>query len=148
MAGPTTGISPTTCRLSSSSIFEAFSMATQPDLWGEIQPATIRTPKMILREQAALLGQKPQNLVEAKVETFVMGDEFHHAFKLVVPALDNYIYQLFEVHHGPGLYPVSLEFRHKNDVETEEKFVEWLRKRLSSDETKKIVGNLLAQASS
>jgi hypothetical protein len=121
-------------------------MATQTDLWGDIQPSAVRTPVAILREQAALLGNKTQNMVEAKVLTFISDGEFHHSFKLVVPALDNYTYNLFVVHHGPNLYPVKIMAL--TNPKNEEEFVDWLQQRLSSDETKKSIGNLLAQATS
>jgi hypothetical protein len=120
-------------------------MATQTDLWGDIQPLAVRTPVSILRQQAALLGNKTQNMVEAKVRSVVEAGEFYHSFNLVVPSLDSYTYRLFAVHHGPELYPVT--FSRGEELRTEEEFVEWLRKRLSSDETRKIVGSLLAQAS-
>jgi hypothetical protein len=122
-------------------------MATQTDLWGDIQPSAVRTPVAILREQAALLGNNTQNLVEAKVETSGIAGNFIHSFNLVAPALDNYKYKLFTVHHGPELYPISVNDQ-TNALETEERFVDWLRQRLSSDKTRKIVGNLLAQATS
>src|ERR1700688_3150068 len=121
-------------------------MATQTDLWGDIQPSAIRTPVAILREQAALLGNKTQNLVEARVRTLVFAGSFHLYFELVAPALNDYTYCLFELEHGPAFYPVRV--RPSKELQTEEQLVDWLRRRLSSDETKKIVGNLLAQATS
>ena len=121
-------------------------MATQTDLWGEIQTEEIRTPVAILREQAALLGPKTQNVVEAKVQTDpTPGGEFRHRFNLVVPALDNYTYQLFSVHHPMGLYPLTANTG--RGLQDEETFKTWLRETLSSPETKRIIANLIAQAS-
>jgi hypothetical protein len=120
-------------------------MATQPDLWGDIQVAAIRTPAAILREQAALLGQKTQNVIEARVDTETYDKDFHHYFRLIVPALDNYTYELFSVRHSVELYPVKSGFK---EFKTESEFTDWLREKLSSPETRKIVGNLLAQANS
>jgi hypothetical protein len=117
------------------------------DFWGEIEATTVRTPLSILREQAAALGPRTKNLVEAKVETRNNGGKFIHAFELVVPSLDNYTYQLFEVQHPPELYPIEL--RGKNILlTTEDSFMSWLKDPLSSAETRKIVSNLLAQAQS
>ena len=62
-------------------------MAASTDLWGEIEATQIRTPLVILREQAALLGAKTQNLVEASVNTFVSEGSFYHSLDLVVPSL-------------------------------------------------------------
>ena len=123
-------------------------MATKADFWGEIAAPEIRTPVSILREQASLLGTKTQNLVEASVETDVHGDgEFVHTFRLVVPALDNYAYKLFQVSHSVSLYPVRV-FPEKHTLDTEQDFIAWLRQTLSSNATKKLIGNLIAQVRS
>jgi hypothetical protein len=120
-------------------------MATPADLWGEITPSVVRTPVSILREQASLLSTKTKNTIEGQVETHISEGEFHHSFNLVVPALDNYSYQLFKVWHEVNLYPV-----HTGQIlaKDEEAFIRWLGLRLSSTETKRIIGNLLAQANS
>ncbi len=120
-------------------------MAASTDLWGEIEATQVRTPLIILREQAALLGAKTKNLVEASVLTHANGDSFRHRFDLVVPALDRYTYSLFTIIHGPLIYPVAVLGK-STRFETEEQFVEWLGATLSSSETKRIVTNLLAQA--
>jgi hypothetical protein len=75
-------------------------MATVPDFWGEIEPAEVRTPAAMMREQASLLGAKTGYAVEGRVNTETQGGEFYHSFNLVVPALDHYTYRLFRVHHG------------------------------------------------
>jgi hypothetical protein len=119
-------------------------MAAQTDFWGEIQVSEIRTPASILREQAALLGPKTQNVIEARVETAVTADDkFAHAFYLVAPGLDNYRYRLLQITHPIGLYPVISP---PHVLKTEEEFTAWLHKKLSSDQTRRIVANLLAQA--
>jgi hypothetical protein len=122
-------------------------MAAQTDFWGEIVPTVVRTPIAILREQAALLGTKTKNLVEATVYTESYGAEFRHLFNLVVPGLNDYTFNLFTIQHGINLYPVTVVGRELR-FETERDFTEWLRIFLSSDGTKKIVGNLLAQVTS
>ena len=120
-------------------------MAASTDLWGEIEALQIRTPLSILREQAALLGAKTKNLVEASVKTRVNGDTFCHSLELVVPALDSYTYKLFTICHGASIYPVVQPSK-STRLETEEEFIEWLGAILSSPETKRIVSNLLSQA--
>jgi hypothetical protein len=127
-------------------------MAAQTDFWGEIVPAEERTPLAILREQAALLGTKTKNLVEATVDTSVnplARNEFIHRFALVVPSLGNYKYELFRIEHGVAIYPIhTSEPPPALGLETEQEFVDWLRRKLSSVETKRIIANLLAQAMS
>jgi hypothetical protein len=124
-------------------------MAAHADLWGEIAPSLVRTPATILREQASLLGSKTKNTIEGKVESRVSGSSLYHSFNLIVPALDNYTYELFQISHDVNLYPVHVERRSSYDeLKNEEAFVRWLGQKLSSAETRSIIGNLLAQASS
>ena len=143
-------------------------MTAQTDFWGEIVPAQERTPLAILREQASLLGTKTKNLVEATVDTSVTpGGQFVHRFTLVVPSLSSYKYELFRIEHGVAIYPIKvssevplartsrgleehlLAYASLNpQLDTEQEFVDWLRNKLSSDETKRIIANLLAQATS
>jgi hypothetical protein len=119
-------------------------MAASTDLWGEIEATQIRTPLSILREQAAILGAKTKNLVEASVTTMVAGHLFIHKFNLIVPPLDSYTYNLFTIAYGPSIYPVIVQ-NTTDQIDTEEQFIEWLGAKLSSPETKRIVSNLLAQ---
>jgi hypothetical protein len=128
-------------------------MAAQSDLWGDFQVAEVRTPVSILREQAALLGPKTKNIIEARVSTQARDGRFYHSFDLMVPALDNYTYELFSVDHDVTLYPVFTAkdamstFRgNQISLKTEEEFTDWLGHRLSSHETRKIISSLLAQA--
>lgn len=130
-------------------------MATQVDFWGEVGPTDVRTPIALLREQASLLGKKTNYLVEARVDTDVLGDSFRHRCNLIVPSLDNYSYQLLSIKNGINPYPVSVPRTNRDsyrseeqELNTEEEFTEWLRAKLSSAETKKIIGNLLAQVKS
>src|ERR1017187_2549555 len=123
-------------------------MAAQIDFWGEILTAKVRrTPLVALREQAALLGPKTKNLVEATVDTRVSEGTFIHRFSLVVPVLDGYTYELFAVTHGIRLYPVRVR-ETKLTLPSEAAFLSWLRRELSSAKTKTIIANLLAQATS
>ena len=115
------------------------------DFWGEISPATFRTPISILREQASLLGPKTKNLVEAEVSTSSHDGVFYHTMYLIAPGLDNYRYQLLRVSHQIGLYPVSDFYSPAAPLRDEEAFVKWLQAKLSSAETKKIIEALLAQ---
>lgn len=116
-------------------------MAAQPDLWGDLEVQELKSPVSILRKQAALLGSKTQNLVEARVETHISYGRFVHSFNLIVPVLD-YTYQLFAVEHGPEIYPFYVG---ETRAENENEFRRWLQEKLSSPETKRIVSNLLSQ---
>jgi hypothetical protein len=124
-------------------------MTAQTDFWGEIVPAQERTPLAILREQASLLGTKTKNLVEATVDTGAGSyGQFVHRFTLVVPSLSSYKYELFRIEHGVASYPINTSEPSAPLLRTEQEFVDWLRRKLSSVETKRIIANLLAQATS
>ena len=138
-------------------------MAAYTDFWGDIASEGQRTPLAILREQATLLGTKTKNLVEATVDTSVDArGRFVHRFTLVVPSLSSYKYELFRIEHGVAIYPITVASGPlvlvTNEslgsqllgslLQTEQEFVNWLRGKLSSAETKRIIANLLAQATS
>lgn len=120
-------------------------MAAQGDFWGEIAPAQVRTPVSIMREQAALLGKKTQNLIEAVVKTRTTPfDQFTHSFLLLVPPLDGYQYELFRIEHGVEMYPVTVAAGLQVErLDNEQQFVDWLKRKLSDPETKQLIGNLL-----
>ncbi len=123
-------------------------MSTAADLWGDLDAKTLvrRTPLTIMREQAAILGQKTGNIVEARVvtETQYTG-EFYIGLDLVVPSLDNYTYRLLKIAHPITLYPIK-DLASYQEIQDETAFVEWLRTKLSSAETRGIIGNLFSQA--
>jgi hypothetical protein len=124
-------------------------MATQSvDLWGEFEPAEGSTPLTILRGQAALLGDKTRHVVEARVDTRATPiREFVHSFRLVVPTLDHYEYELFRISHGIDLYPVLVRWKDERlELESEESFMAWLHSCLSSETTKRIISTLMGQA--
>jgi hypothetical protein len=123
--------------------------ATNLDLWPALPDVKLRTPVSILREQAALLGQKTKNLLEAEVSTNTWHGELRHSFKIVAPALD-YSFELFSVTHGVDLYPSSGKSANQNmptELPDEDAFIEWVREQLSSERTLRLIQSLLAQVS-
>lgn len=80
---------------------------TQVDLWPDtFSFEKLNAPVNLLREQAALLGKKTNNLVQADVKQDKSSSrEFTYSFFLTAPAL-NYQYRLFQIHHDVSLYPV------------------------------------------
>lgn len=126
------------------------SSALEMDLWPKAKFETdIVTPVSILRKQAALLGQKTQQLVRADVSTSVQNDSVIHSFRLVVPALDNYKYELFTIAHTVDqLYPLEgnsggAVYRTLPDQAA---FLQWLKEILSSEATLKKIDSMLAQS--
>ncbi|MBC8042593.1 MAG: hypothetical protein IAF08_04030 [Rhizobacter sp.] len=135
------------------------------NLWPKdiVDTSDLVTPVSILKEQASLLGEQTQNLVEAKVETSsITNGQLMHVFYLVAPALDNYKYRLFTIYHGVELYPLDLVdpeekiFFDPSDhtviaqtsrpVKSQEELLERLRHIFSSPQTKKVINALIAQS--
>ncbi len=118
------------------------------DMWADdIAKSELLAPVAILREQAALLGPKTQNLIEAEVRSESSGGEMDYDFDLVAPALGNYRYRLFWVRHGPVFYPLILNVGGTSvQISCQKEFIEALGNILSSEETRKVVHSLIAQA--
>lgn len=118
------------------------------DFWPK-EITEIVTPVKILREQATQLGRKTNYILDGKVRTHARSqlDDFVHTLLIVVPTLDDYTYELLSVEHGVELYPVTVHFQNEREqLATEEAFVLWLQRTLSSETTKRILRNLLSQA--
>jgi hypothetical protein len=129
-----------------------------PDLWPEIEQSQVVPPVAILRGQAALLGKKTNHLLEGRVVSTSTGYGFFvHSFYIVAPALDDYTYKLFEISHGADPYPVLVPgLPHRGalgygvpveapQLASEQELLDYIRKILNSDETKRVIGSLLAQ---
>ena len=122
------------------------------DFWPDLDTTKPRTPVLILKQQAALLGKHTKNLVVAKVETVgTYKGYFLHKFILEAPAL-NYRYEMFSISHDLRLYPVTLESSPESHLSraptvfnSENELVDWLKDVLNSGATKNILGTLLAQ---
>src|SRR5271166_5255710 len=106
------------------------SSALEIDLWPKAKFETdIVTPVSIMRRQAALLGEKTQQLLTAEVNTTAIGTQMTHSFRLVAPTLDNYRFELFSVvHKVDELYPLvglnnELPARRLHD---QSQLVQWL----------------------
>jgi hypothetical protein len=121
--------------------------AISEDLWPpDIADEIPVTPASILKAQASRIGEKTKNIIEGRVDTTSSGEGMVHSFRLVAPALDNYSYELFRITHSIRLYPVTVMYSGRS-LRSEQELVAWLRELLSSPETKRIVGSLIAQSS-
>jgi len=116
------------------------------DLWpGNIAESNLVTPLAILREQAALLGEKTKQLVRGEVDTQTVGSLLVHHFHVAAPTL-NYRYELFTAQHNVNFYPLVV--RHKNEnvsVKDEAEFKEKLKAVLADQHTVNVVHSILAQ---
>lgn len=129
------------------------------DLWpDEIAAADEPTPPItILKQQAALLGRKTKNLVEAEVHTEVTDFQrlLRHTFFLVAPVVGLDQYPLLYVEHPvTRMYPATVkvnpddpsssvrEFLAKDEAE----FKQHLKAIFAEEPVKRVIGNLLAQS--
>jgi len=115
-----------------------------------IAESNLVTPVSILKEQAALLGDKTKQLVVAVVDTDTSGDNFFHRFYIVAPTL-NYRYDLFYVEHGIAFYPLMLKWQGEplpRKLSDEASFKAFLKQVLSSQHTMNVVHSILAQVRS
>ena len=119
------------------------------DLWPEnIAESNMVTPVAILREQAALLGDKTKQLVAGEVQTTTTGNLFVHSFYVAAPTL-NYRYELFRVQHPAAFYPLVLaQGQSTSQLKSEEEFKNKLKEVFSSPQTLNVVHSILAQVRS
>jgi hypothetical protein len=109
-----------------------------------------RPPVSFLNEQAAALGESTRGTLLGVVRSGqVYHAKFTYTLEINVPILNNYRYSVLAITHGlVPMYPILLRSDVTNEteeIENEEKFIEALRKILSSTEMQRVVGVLLAQ---
>ena len=122
------------------------------DLWPDnIADSNMVTPVSILKEQAALLGEKTRQLVKGEVVTQARASDnsmqvpFTHRFFLAAPTI-SYRYELFYVTHGVNFYPLNVAYGHQAmQCRDEEDFKAKLKTILSSPQTINVVHAILAQ---
>lgn len=121
------------------------------DLWPDnIADSNLVTPATILKEQAAALGNRTQQLLKGEVVTQPSGTGFVHRFNLVAPTM-NYRYELFHLTHGISFYPCTLKIAGDNilqSLNSEEDFRAALKRLFASQQTLNVVGSILAQVRS
>ena len=136
------------------------------DLWGDIRGVTSDVaPVSILREQADLLREKTEGLIEGEIvtrteqtgtgtghfppEPIPRESNLVHTFLIRAPKLDNYRYVLLSVEHdGSELYPVTLHFHPTDEMRTakgENGFLDVLGQWFKRNETQRVMGRIIAQ---
>jgi hypothetical protein len=124
-------------------------MTTGTNLWphdiGDMPPD--RTPAIVLREQADLLGGLTDGAVVADVEESAgEGDRLRATFLLVVPTL-RYRYALFAVSYAPQGYPASVHWNGAEyPVDEEQGLMLVLSNILRSEPTRRLVATLKQRA--
>jgi hypothetical protein len=136
------------------------------DLWPtDIINPRVRAPITILKEQAILLQQKSNGVINAQVKRIKTQEQlseekgfFLYEFVVVAPVLQSFEYRLFSISHEIELYPITIETDEivarelgnlNNDpiiVKSEPDYIEYLRKIFCAKKTKKIINAMLAQS--
>lgn len=125
-------------------------MSTQ-NLWGELPVVEkVRTPLSILREQAAVLGQMSERLLEGEVVvTSDSPDQIEAHLNIVASTLGGYSVTILSIRYDLDIYPVTLQHAFEDSVtksaKDEEAFIKALRQILSSDSVRKVIFALLTQ---
>jgi hypothetical protein len=135
------------------------------DLWpSDLATVAAKPPGTILKEQAALLGMKTKNIVNASVQppTNYHEKPFSFDFSITSPVLGNYTYPLFRISYDIGLYPVKFTVedalarelgvgRESGQLgeliaEEEGEFIQILSRILGSKRTRQVIGGILSHA--
>jgi hypothetical protein len=120
------------------------------NLWGDLSSlAVVRTPKIILEEQASLLAEATEGVLVGMVVGGPSSiDSFEYGLLAVVPALNNFRYQILRVYHSLEMYPLNV-YSDRPPVnerfETEAEFESAVAKILSSPEVRLVLSKLKSQ---
>jgi hypothetical protein len=119
------------------------------DLWpANIADSNLTTPVTVLKQQAALLGEKTRQLVKGEVVSQATGSLFVHYFYIAAPTL-SYKFELFTLSHGVNFYPLVM--RYLNDtisLPSESEFKDKLKETFAAPHTLNVVHSILAQVRS
>ena len=125
-------------------------MSTQ-NLWGELPVVEkVRTPLSILREQAAVLGQMSERLLEGEVVvTSTVPDQIEAHLNIVASTLGGYSVTILSIRYGLDIYPVRVQHAliegTRISAKNEEAFIEALKRILTSEPVLKVISALLTQ---
>ncbi len=128
------------------------------NLWpsfGEIQ--IIKTPKIILKEQASFLESITSGYINTEIKTsahLTLLNKVSHVLKITAPIVEGYTTAIVQVDHDMiKLYPLTITSRIKAmpvayTATSEEEFLVLLKKVFYEKETLETVHSLLAQSKS
>ncbi len=144
------------------------------NLWGNLPVEDVRTPHVILREQASILTKATDGLLVGKVikekfkniqlpssglighlKTSVSQEtqdkySFISRLEITVPSINNYSISIVQIDYPLKMYPLRIrssitdEYQYK-ECQTESEFNERLAKILSSADVKRIIAGLLTE---
>lgn len=123
------------------------------NLWGDLPLDTeMRTPLVVLREQATVLGEITRQLLIGSVtSTTDPFNQFVHTLRIVAPALDGYEVSILRVSHPVDLYPLRVDNfmvqpERRFTCDDENEFRRALESILKSDGVHRLIAALIAQS--
>ena len=127
-------------------------MSTQ-NLWGNLEGLdTVRTPAIVLQEQAGLLGQLTNEVLEARVtrEIIDTSSRINVSLYIIAPALQRYRVKILDVNYGfasvyPAIVSDSLTLKRRT-AESEPALDKILGEILSSEGVRIIISSLIAES--
>ncbi len=120
-----------------------------------IEESAVKPPIAILKELANALAKKTKGLLVGKIEQTTFSDdskdEFILRFYIIVPSLNNYRYEVFDITHDIDFYPLKIESSNgelSNKDKTSEELENSLKDIFASSQIKRVINGLLAQVKS
>ena len=143
-------------------------MNTETGLWGNLPlDEVVRTPLIILREQATILTKATSGLLTGEVSMISVQEYdvfnnlvertasnppvFRATLSIEAPALDGYVFHVLQAEFSLVAYPVEVQDllgKSKYECNDEEEFNKTLGAVLSSAGVRRAIGLLLAQSRS
>jgi len=125
-------------------------MSNIEDLWGELPKVEkIKTPLMILKEQAEILSKKTNNLIEGFVDIIApIPNSMRFRLKIKATALGGYTANIVEVRHDIRMYPIEVlnsQTGMSGSLQNESEYLEALTKIFQSEEIRNLISAVLAQ---
>jgi hypothetical protein len=122
------------------------------NLWGDLSMLErVRTPRLILREQAQQLSEAMDGVLVGEVgeASDVRGPlKFRYALNVRVPTLNNYVHTILIAGHDEALFPVTVLTSSpptKRECGNAEEFEAALQEILTSPEVRGVLSRLLSQ---
>ena len=124
------------------------------NLWGELPVKdSIRTPYIILKEQAFILNEATNQLLIGHVEKIVLkrnpSYDFECVLEIKAPSINNYSISVVEIKYPITIYPLIISSQVAEDsyqeCRNETELNQILEKILSSSEVKRVVLGLLSE---
>ena len=79
------------------------------NLWGDFPvEEDVKTPESVLRDQAQILAEATQGLLDGRLEFSQKGSDFDIRFYIVAPLLNNFRYLVARVVYPATLFPVEV----------------------------------------